>query len=72
MSVGLRCGTGEADVNTGSWANSSEKRSDEEESSSTAGGEKQKQLTESRCHPATMLMTSGAPGLSAPGEDVAP
>lgn len=39
MSLGLRCGTGEADTNTGSWANSSEKRSDEEESRSTAGGE---------------------------------
>lgn len=35
MSLGLRWCTGEATVNTGSWANSSEKRSDEEESSST-------------------------------------
>lgn len=39
MSLGRRCGTGEPEVNTGSWANSSEKRSDEEESSSTEGVE---------------------------------
>lgn len=38
MSLGLRCGTGEVEVSRGSWANSSEKRSDEEESRSTAGG----------------------------------
>lgn len=61
MSLGLRCGTGEATVNTGSWANSSEKRSDEEESSSTEkrGRKKRKQLVERRCHPAMMIMTSG-------------
>lgn len=59
MSVGRRMGTGEADVNTGSWANSSEKRSEEEESSSTARGRtKRKQLVGRRCHLAIMIMTS--------------
>lgn len=33
-------------MNTGSWASSSEKRSDEEESRSTVGGTERKQLAE--------------------------
>ena len=72
MSVGRRCGTGEADVNTGSWANSSEKSSDEEESSSTVGGESKTEAISGEALSSRHNDNDLRPRLSAPGEDIAP